>query len=166
MARLIHPPRFRGGYRMRGVRRLMTKTAAIKKAHQTGPKIAEVGIFEDAMYPDDPRGLTVAMVGFWNEYGTPNARYPVPERPFMRRGVAKIKPQYNSLVRSAIKPGLVIDRALVIKAAQLVQGSIQHEITVLRDPPNSPYTVALKGSDNPLIDTGKLRQSITYRITG
>lgn len=31
-------------------------------------------------------------------------------------------------------------------------------------PPNSPITVAMKGSDMPLIDTGQLRKSITYVV--
>lgn len=30
--------------------------------------------------------------------------------------------------------------------------------------PNSPLTIALKGSDRPLIDTGELRKSITYVV--
>ena len=30
--------------------------------------------------------------------------------------------------------------------------------------PNSPLTIAQKGSAMPLIDTGKLRQSITYEV--
>ena len=31
-------------------------------------------------------------------------------------------------------------------------------------PPNTPATIAMKGSDKPLIDTGQLRKSITYVI--
>jgi hypothetical protein len=30
--------------------------------------------------------------------------------------------------------------------------------------PNAPFTVALKGSSTPLIDTGQLRQSITWSV--
>lgn len=30
--------------------------------------------------------------------------------------------------------------------------------------PNAPYTVAMKGSDKPLIDTGELRKSITSQV--
>ncbi len=31
---------------------------------------------------------------------------------------------------------------------------------------NSPVTILLKGSDAPLIDTGQLRRSISYQVTG
>lgn len=30
--------------------------------------------------------------------------------------------------------------------------------------PNSPVTIALKGSERPLVDTGELRKSITYVV--
>jgi hypothetical protein len=45
-------------------------------------------------------------------------------------------------------------------------GDIQHEITVLRHPPNAPATIRAKGSSKPLIDTGEMRQSVTYQIRG
>jgi hypothetical protein len=32
-------------------------------------------------------------------------------------------------------------------------------------PPNAPSTIARKGSDRPLIDTGQLRRAITYVVT-
>jgi hypothetical protein len=31
-------------------------------------------------------------------------------------------------------------------------------------PPNSPVTVALKGSSKPLIDSGELRGAVTYKV--
>lgn len=44
-------------------------------------------------------------------------------------------------------------------------GATQQYITDLRDPPNAPYTIEKKGSDNPLIDTGSMRSSVTYKVT-
>ena len=32
--------------------------------------------------------------------------------------------------------------------------------------PNSPTTIKLKGSDQPLVDSGRMKQSITWRIGG
>ena len=32
-------------------------------------------------------------------------------------------------------------------------------------PPNSPKTIARKGSDSPLIDTGEMRKAITHVVT-
>ena len=38
------------------------------------------------------------------------------------------------------------------------------EIVRLKVPHNAPVTVAIKGFDDPLIDTGALRDAIDYRI--
>jgi hypothetical protein len=43
-------------------------------------------------------------------------------------------------------------------------GVIKQRIANGIAPPNSPYTIARKGSSKPLIDTGQLRNSITYQV--
>jgi hypothetical protein len=47
-----------------------------------------------------------------------------------------------------------------------VVGLIQQRIADRILPKNSDYTIAKKGSDVPLIDSGQLRGSITYKIEG
>ena len=46
----------------------------------------------------------------------------------------------------------------------LVQTDIQNTIRALQDPPNAPATIRAKGSDNPLIDTGVMLNSIRYAV--
>ena len=41
---------------------------------------------------------------------------------------------------------------------------VKDYIVELSTPPNHPYTVEQKGSDNPLVDTGGLVESISYRV--
>ena len=41
---------------------------------------------------------------------------------------------------------------------------LQQRIVDLKEPPNSPATIALKGSDNPLVDTGHMRQAVTWEV--
>jgi hypothetical protein len=43
-------------------------------------------------------------------------------------------------------------------------GDTQQFLTDLSDPPNKPITIANKGSDNPLVDDGHLRQAITWKV--
>ena len=45
-----------------------------------------------------------------------------------------------------------------------VQADVQQAITVLSSPANAPSTIAKKGSSNPLIDTGHMRQSVSHRL--
>ena len=47
---------------------------------------------------------------------------------------------------------------------EYITGQIRDYMTSLTTPPNHPYTIQKKKSSNPLIDTGRLRQSITYKI--
>jgi hypothetical protein len=43
-------------------------------------------------------------------------------------------------------------------------GDVQRRIVQRIPPPNAPSTIAKKGSDVPLIDTGRLRQSVDYTV--
>lgn len=45
-----------------------------------------------------------------------------------------------------------------------IQADIQRTIQTLKEPPNAPETIRRKGSDNPLVDTGTLVQSIRYAV--
>ena len=42
--------------------------------------------------------------------------------------------------------------------------AIKDKIVEISTPPNHPYTVQSKGSSNPLIDTGGLVESITWKV--
>jgi hypothetical protein len=44
------------------------------------------------------------------------------------------------------------------------QGDVQMSIVSGGWAPNSPVTVKMKGSSRPLIDTGAMRQSVTYVV--
>lgn len=46
----------------------------------------------------------------------------------------------------------------------MAAGDIQRRIADLRDPPNAASTVDRKGSSNPLIDTGEMRQKVSHKV--
>ena len=50
------------------------------------------------------------------------------------------------------------------KLGILAQGDIQAEITSLMTPALSPRTIRAKGSSKPLIDTGAMRQAVTWMV--
>lgn len=109
----------------------------------------------------------------WNEFGTRGGASgggwggPVPERPFLRSAMRDNADKYKvAMRRSAAKvltgeasPDTVMSH-IGIQAAADVQKSIR----TLSDPPNSPVTIARKGSSNPLINTGEMRQSVRHRV--
>ena len=105
--------------------------------------------------------LTVAEIGAIQQFGTPT----IPARPWLDTGVEKAVPEINRIIEKAYESGeFDQDRALELIGISAVN-NVQENITDIRTPPNAPSTIDKKGSSNPLIDTGQMRQSVTYVIT-
>lgn len=130
-----------------------------------GPKKVKVGF---------PSGSgDVIDRAFYNEFGTRGGASgggwggPVPERPFMRLAMKKGQPEFRRVAVGAAKQ-IVSGRSEMRKALEMLgiegQGQIQESITSLGSPPNSPVTIAIKGSSKPLIDTGQMRGSVSWKI--
>lgn len=85
----------------------------------------------------------------------------IPPRPWLDVGVQSGTQDYLEVIQNHSDD---IDNALEI-IGQIAVGKVQDYMTNLSAPPNAKSTVAKKGSSNPLIDTGALRQSVTYSIT-
>ena len=107
-------------------------------------------------YPD---GTSVIMVGSVHEFGSPLNN--IPQRSFLRSTIESGRQEYKSLFR---KLTLKIIRNQITKSNALrliglqVQGDVQAKITDGIEP-------QLKSRDGtPLIDTGHLRQSITFQV--
>ena len=109
-------------------------------------------------------GADVIAKAAANEFGTET----IPERSFMRSTVDEEQRVYlDHLERAAGefadgRQGRAVQtlERLGLRAV----GDIQEKIVELRDPPNAPSTIASKGSSNPLIDTGNMRQSVDYLV--
>lgn len=130
----------------------------------SGPRQVKVGF---------PVGSSNVDKAIWNEFGTRGGRSgggwggPIPERPFMRNAARNNAAKYLQIAGSqveAILTGKVGLRGFLGKLGEVAKTDIQKEITALTSPPNSPVTIALKGSSKPLIDTGEMRQSVTYKV--
>lgn len=148
---------------------------------QLGGKQIKVGLFGK----DDSE---LVMIGAVHEYGveipvTPKMRawfaangYPlrkettvikIPERSWLRSGydenidkiADKIERLLPDVLEGQINPKLFMD-AIGMEFA----GLIQKKMRDLRTPPNSQMTIERKGSDNPLIDTGRLVGAIRHEI--
>ena len=99
----------------------------------------------------------------YNEFGTVH----IPERSFIRSTAREIKPKLVELGQRAIK-GIVngqpsLEPALNI-IGQTTQRSIQAKIASNVPPALNPKTIARKGSSVTLIDSGRMRQSVTYEV--
>jgi len=137
------------------VKRVGSLSAALSKYKDMNASV-RVGVLENATYPD---GTPVAMVAFWNEYGTRTS----PVRAFFRTTVSENKKNWVLSVQNLMKihndPKQVMGLIGVHMQEQIVQS-----INTWSDPPNSAYTIAKKGSSKPLIETGVLMGSISFEV--
>ena len=132
-----------------------------------GPKRVKVG------FPAGEASSDIIMRAIWNHYGTAGGASgggwggPIPPRPFLLNSVRKNRSKYLTAMRSSaaqIIRGRSSLSEVLTKLGIVGQGDVQQEITDLRTPPNSPVTIRLKGSSNPLIDTGEMRSKVTCKV--
>lgn len=105
-------------------------------------------------YPD---GTPLVVVAASHVYGLG-----VPKRDFMGLAKDEITHKTAPIIRKALQTTNV--QPLYKAAGLSAQVSIQKAIMELQEPPNSPVTIAAKGSSNPLIDTKHMHNSVTYVI--
>lgn len=108
---------------------------------------------------DYPDGTSVIMVGTVHEFGSPSRN--IPQRSFLRATVQekrrKYKKMFSKLAKKIIDGKLTSKQALNLVGLQ-VQTDVREKITDIKEP-------ELKHREgNPLIDTGHLRQSITFEV--
>lgn len=137
--------------------RALRELERIAKAMKKGGSSVRVGLPKGSnAYPD---GTSVIMVGAVHEFGSP--KMGVPQRSYLRTTVIENRKKYKTLMAKLSKQ--IVDGNKTKKQALgliglKVQGDVQKKITDIDTPP-------LKDRDgNPLIDTGHLRQSITYEV--
>ena len=110
------------------------------------------------------KGVSIAQVAKWNEYGTKNGH--IPSRPFLAIATDESK-GWQSEVKSQI--GGINSSADVNEALKAIGETMKKDIKNLfgdrsKLRPNAPRTIAKKGFDAPLIETGKLQEVIDYEV--
>lgn len=115
-------------------------------------------------YEEEGKKVDLLDVAMFNELGTSRT----PSRPFMRDSVDDNTENITKFCKSQLK-GIsngTKDAESALKAIGAMQvGLVQKTIREGNFVPNAPSTIAKKGSDKPLIDTGLMRQSVHYVIT-
>lgn len=123
-----------------------------------------VGILEEDFNKPHAEGkTTLGKVATFNEFGTSR----IPARSFIRapfdahQGYEKLR---NSLLKRVVSGVLTIDSALNILGSSIAKSFIKN-INDGIEPANAESTVDRKLSDLTLVDTGEMRDHITYKIT-
>ncbi len=146
----------------------LRKMAKNVKQHDS---FVKVGLLGEGAKKNDRRGdekLTNLEIGIIHEFGSPAAG--IPERSFVRATVNAKRGEYALLLSRLVKEiySLKIDvrQALGILGARAA-ADMKNRITQGAGipPPLRASTIAAKGSDRPLVDTGQLVNAISWAVT-
>lgn len=107
--------------------------------------------------------MTVIDIATIHEFGASN----VPQRSFLRDTIDANRRKYMSI--AMILSGEIVDGkrdpvAALNLLGEKIKSDVVARITAGIPPALSEETIERKGSDVPLIDTGQLRQSISYAV--
>lgn len=87
----------------------------------------------------------------------------IPARPWLEPGVASATEEVLLTIQDGMEAGSSMDQILEAVGVVAV-GAVKVYMTELKTPPNAASTIRKKGSSNPLIDTGAMRQSVTHKV--
>ena len=105
-------------------------------------------------------GTDLVDVAAYNEYGSSDT----PARPFMKQSFENHEDELQKAcdrVNQTLNKGGTAEAGLK-ELGVFVKGLVQDEIVDGGFEPNAPSTIKQKGSAQPLIDTGTMRQSVNY----
>lgn len=139
----------------------------LKSMKEADKVFVKVGILSSAGNHD---GIEMATLGTIHEYGAPSVG--IPSRPFMRQTFERIKEKIVKFNKKEV--GLIFEgksdavRSLK-KLGVFCQTEIKREFTIGKFQPLKASTIRAKTvggkkGTTPLIDTGRLRNSINYEI--
>jgi len=148
---------------------LKMTTAYLNQMEQAKKSVVKVGLpIEKVGSKIYGPGLTIITVGAWHEYGFGNN----PVRSFLRVPFAKNKKKIDAFIAKQFNDvcfkGVSVDKALNLVGIFTTNISKDAFKTSADGEwqANEPETIRRKGSSKPLIDTGTLRNSITWSVAG
>lgn len=124
---------------------------------QARKRVLTVGFFDET-YPDGERIGKIATI---NEYGVPEHNQP--PRPFMRYTVIKNKKKWLDILQDILPQNMDVERSLNI-LGDVVADDVSQMIKAFAIPANAPSTIRKKGFNDPLVDTGLMRDSVGWKV--
>lgn len=132
-----------------------SELAMIASVHEYGARI---------LVTDKMRGY-LASQGLYLKASTTHII--IPERSFLRTGsdanIDAVQAKAEELITQVIDGNVSVETFFQMLGLEL-KGKIQEFAMDLDDPVNHPFTVERKGSNNPLVDTGGLIQSMEVEL--
>lgn len=137
----------------------------IKESFNVADSFVKVGILSSAQAPEDS-SMTMAKLAAVHEFGSP--AHNIPDRPFIRQTIDRIKGdiiKFNKNQYDQIIQGKTTVYKALASLGVYVTREMKRQFNIGNFAKNKPATIAAKkGSSKPLIDTGRLRNSINFEV--
>lgn len=104
----------------------------------------KMGYLATERYPD---GTPVAQVAFWQEFGTPGARFPIPPRPTFRTMITKHKGEWGAQLADQLEHGKNSHEALAIMG-EVMADELKESVQTADVKELSPVTLMLRKMAN------------------
>jgi hypothetical protein len=109
-------------------------------------------------------GASYVDIATWNEYGTKR----IPSRPFIRISADTNKQAWAKMAQQCVND--VIDGDSPREAVQVIGHRMVEDIREVfgssKLKANAPSTIAKKGRNEPLVDSGEMRRRVNFRVEG
>lgn len=140
----------------------------LKRVEKMSSSRLRVGIFGDeGGSVDAGDGISLVEIGAIHEYGAPNAN--IPERSYIRRTFRQKEGELREMIGKVAK-AIVLGKISAHRGLDILGAWTSSEIkkTITTGPhippPLKRATALRKGSDRPLVDTGRLVGAITWKV--
>jgi hypothetical protein len=143
---------------VRGGDRAASKLREIATQLGDAPSV-RVGFPAGSTYPD---GTSLPLVAAINEFGAPSRGQPA--RPFMRNTITRHSARWARQAAILLRDNNYDVRRTLELVGEGIKGQMMEEIQTGSFAELASSTVARKGFDKPLIDTGFMWRSITVEV--
>jgi len=135
----------------KGGDRLQAQLGDIGK-RMAGASTVRVGFLEDATYPD---GKPVAMIAAIHNFG---------KWPFFTDMIEAKKAEWPAAISGLLRSTGYDAAKTLDQTGHAIAGQLRQAIIDTVSPSNAPSTIARKGFDKPLVETGHMLQSVDYQV--
>lgn len=128
-------------------------------------KAAEVGVLENSRgvsRKGKVSKLGAAEIAAIQCKGTIDSGHWIPPRDYQTNAFVENKVKYKKIIKKAIANGIESSNVFMV-VGQIAVADQKLAIRKIT-PRNAPSTIKAKGKDSPLIDTGHLLKSLTYKV--
>lgn len=119
----------------------------------------KVGFLEGSTYPD---GTPVPLVAAVQNFGSSSRG--IPPRPFFSNMIREKKTGWAPAIAKNLKANDYDVKKTLNQAGEAIAGQLRQSIVDTNAPPLKPATIARKGFEKPLVDTGHMLNSVDYEV--